>query len=359
MPPPRPRPRPRSRGRGRCKTPSQSRGRSPSPAAGLRFCSTPLSATSEEEPKSESEATWQGSSQSKSPPAVAEESQSAGLRFCSTPLSATSEEEPKSESESEAEVRETVRLRSRASVHQVEKARPLPKRRSRRSAVAVRGRRSAPPSWLRPSWFKSWSRGRSSFLAEDRGHRRPRIEFSTNAKDKFKTGQPEARINLGISSVCVGREAEPDDVRSVLRQRSEAVVVLSWQPLLSDRSSASSGSAVAGPFTEDSRRSRLRWCLENPLTPWLGEILDGGRGALLYRPNRVESLKVLSSDDVGRYNITTFQVNLAGSAHNNAAKEKKAPLAVVGGRHIPHIGRPAGRQRLRELAHIIVRVGKD
>ena len=141
MPSPRSRPRPRSRGRGRSKTPTQSRGRSPSPAA--------------------------------------------GLRFCSTPLSATSEEEPKSESESEAEVRETVRLRSRASVHQIEKARPVPKRRSRRSAVA------GPNRGGRPSWA-------SGSKSEDRGHRKPRIKFLSNAEDKFKRGHPEARVNICI-----------------------------------------------------------------------------------------------------------------------------------------------------------------
>ena len=134
----------------------------------------------------------------------------------------------------------------------------------------------------------------------------------------------EAHVNLGICSVFLGAWANDADVRTIFRQRTEDIVVVTWKVgALKYRDTKKKRD-----LTKDVRLAVIQTLFKEELQEegwemhWFNDVL----GAILYKTRSVRKFNILSRINIGEFNITTFQVEPIGRSW-----AKETPCAVAGG----------------------------
>ena len=111
----------------------------------------------------------------------------------------------------------------------------------------------------------------------------------------------EAHVNLGICSVFLGAWANDADVRTIFRQRTEDIVVVTWKVgALKYREPKNKPN-----LTKDVRLAVIQTLFKEELQEegwemhWFNDVL----GAILYKTRSVRKFNILSRINIGEFNI--------------------------------------------------------
>ena len=122
-------------------------------------------------------------------------------------------------------------------------------------------------------------------------------------------GRVEAHIDLSVCSVFLGAWASNAGVKTILCNRTEEIVVVSWTVgALQFKSKKANAETATSDVRIATITKLFKEALEND--GWGLRCFTDVLGAILYRKHRVHRLNILSGTDLGNYKLKTFELEL-------------------------------------------------